>query len=160
MSIFGIFFLFACGSKSTDTAESTDTSEPMDTAETTETETETETETNDEAVIFGNTFTLSGTEGTVETDSTLSLAFYSNGDSMSIGGLCNDIFGDVSFGNGVMSFTYGGSTDLECSEEESQETNWVIGFLEGEPLYEYDGNTLELEGAEATLTFEKNVTEE
>ena len=70
MSIFGIFFLFACGSKSADTAESTDTSEPMDTAETTETE----TETNDEVDIFGNTFTLSGTEGTVGTDS-LSLTF-------------------------------------------------------------------------------------
>lgn len=157
MSIFGIFFLFACGSKATDTAESTDTSEPMDTAETAETETETET--NDEVDIFGNTFTLSGTEGTVGTDS-LSLTFYSSGDSMSIGGLCNDIFGDVTFDSGVMNFTYGGSTDLECSDEESQETNWVIGFLESEPLYEYDGTTLELEGSEATLTFEKNVTEE
>ena len=56
MSIFGIFFLLACGSKSEDTAESTDTSEPVDTAETTETETEIET--NDESEIFGNTFTL------------------------------------------------------------------------------------------------------
>ena len=47
-----------------------------------------------------------------------------------------------------MNFTYGGSTDLECSDEEGQETNWVIGFLESEPLYEYDGITLELEGSE------------
>ena len=54
MSIFGIFFLLACGSKSEDTAESTDTSESVET-----------TETNEEADIFGNTFTLSGTEGTV-----------------------------------------------------------------------------------------------
>ena len=152
MSIFGIFFLVACGSKSEDTAESTDTSEPVDTAETA-------TETNDGADIFGNSFTLTDTEGTVGTDS-LSLTFYSSGDSMSIGGLCNDIFGDVTFGSGVMNFTYGGSTDLECSDEEGQETDWVIRFLEGTPLYEYDGNTLELEGAEATLTFERDVTEE
>ena len=158
MSIFGIFFLFACGSKSADTAESTDTSEPVDTAETTETETETETETNDEDNIFGNTFTLTETEGTVGTDS-ISLSFYSNGDSMSIGGLCNDIFGDVAFASGVMNFTYGGSTDLECSDEEGQETDWVIRFLEGEPLYEYDGTILELQGSEATLTFEKNGNE-
>lgn len=152
MSIFGIFFLVACGTKSEDTAESIDTSEPVDTAETA-------TETNDEADIFGNTFTLTETEGTVGTDS-LSLTFYSSGDSMSIGGLCNDIFGDVTFGSGVMNFTYGGSTDLECSAEASQETDWVIGFLESEPLYAYDGTTLELEGSEATLTFERNVTEE
>ena len=78
---------------------------------------------------------------------------------MSIGGLCNDILGNVDVRNGIMSFTYGGSTDFECSEEASQETDWVIGFPEGEPLYEYDGNTLELEGSEARLTFEKNVTE-
>ena len=153
MSIFGIFFLLACGSKSEDTAESTDSSEPVDTAETAE------TETNDEDDIFGNSFTLTETEGTVGTDS-LSLTFYSSGDSMSIGGLCNDIFGDVTFESGAMNFTYGGSTDLECSAEASQETDWVIGFLESEPLYEYDGTTLELEGSEATLTFEKNVAEE
>ena len=147
MCFLSILLWFACGSKSTDTAESVDTRAITNTAET------------DESSIFGNTFTLSATEGIVETDS-LSLTFYSSGDSMSIGGLCNDIFGDVDFVSGVMNFTYGGSTDLECSAEESQETNWVIGFLESEPLYEYDGNTLALEGAEARLTFEQNLTDE
>ena len=152
MSLLSIFLLIACGSKSTDTAESTDTSAPTDTADTAPEET-------DESSIFGNTFTLIETAGAAATDS-LSLSFYSSGDSMSIGGLCNDLFGDVEFVNSVMNFTYGGSTDMECSDEENQETGWVIGFLEGGPLYEYDGSILELTGTDGILTFERNETED
>ena len=154
MYFLSISLLFACGSKSTDTAETADTSTPTDTADTAPEETD-ET---DESNIFGNTFTLIETAGAAGTHS-ISLTFYSSGDSMSIGGLCNDLFGDVEFVDDVMNFTYGGSTDMECSEEESQETNWVIGFLEGETLYEYNNNILKLEGSDAILTFENNVTE-
>ena len=151
MYFLSIFLLVACGSKSTDTAETADTSTPTDTADTAPDDT-------DESNIFGNTFTLIETAGAAGTHS-ISLTFYSSGDSMSIGGLCNDLFGDVEFVDGVMNFTYGGSTDMECSDEESQESDWVIGFLEGSPLYEYDGSILELTGMDGILTFEKNASE-
>ena len=137
-----LLFQLGCGEKSEDTAES-NTTEPTETAEPA-----------DEELPFGNSFTLIDTEGEVGTDA-ITLSFYSNEDSMSIGGLCNDYFGDVDLDSGVMNFVYGGSTDMECSEEESQEAGWVIDFLEAGPLYEYDGNVLELDGQTATLTFEK-----
>ena len=132
-----LLFQLGCGEKSEDTAEVTDTAETSVTA-------------TDESP-FGNSFTLIDTEGEAGTDA-ITLSFYSSGDSMSIGGLCNDYFGDVVLDSGVMNFVYGGSTDLECSEEEGQEAGWVIDFLEAGPQYEYDGNILELEGQAATLT--------
>ncbi len=134
-----LLFQLGCGEKSEDTAE-------PNTAESTESAAE--------ELPFGHSFTLIDTEGEVGTDA-ITLSFYSNEESMSIGGLCNDYFGDVGFVYGVFNFTYAGSTDMDCSDEDSQEAEWVIDFLETVPLYEYDGSILELEGQTATLTFEK-----
>ena len=124
-----LLFQLGCGEKSEDTAEVTDTAEATETADPTP-----------EESPFGNSFTLIDTEGEVGTDG-ITLSFYSNEDSMSIGGLCNDYFGDVELDSGVMNFVYGGSTDMECSEEESQEVGWVIDFLEAIKIEQQQNDT-------------------
>ena len=83
--------------KSTDSGESNDTSEPIKRMTL-------QIQKKMRVHYLWEYVRLASSEGAAATDY-ISLTFCS-GDSMSIGGLCNDLFGDVEFANSVMNFTY------------------------------------------------------
>jgi heat shock protein HslJ len=102
--------------------------------------------------LSGMSYELESVDGyTLMEGTTFYLSFNDNYVSAYAG--CNSIEASYVLEEGVLMVDMMASTDMWCSEEHSQQTDWLMSFLSSAPLLERTDTMLILQTDEATLSF-------
>lgn len=84
---------------------------------------------------------------------TISLLF--EADSLSMNAGCNTMFGGYTFDEDALMVEQLAMTQMACDPALMDQDTWLSEFLNGLPKAAYEGTTLTLTGADATVTFDE-----
>lgn len=102
--------------------------------------------------FLGKTFLLDSAEGhTFVEGTTPRLSFDESEIRFSAG--CNSHFGNYTICGDKLCASDIGGTEIGCDEALHQQDYWLADFFTSEPAFAYEGDTLTLDGADATLVF-------
>lgn len=103
------------------------------------------------ADLDGRTFRATDTDGhTIVSGSEITITF--TGDQLSVQTGCNTLAGGYTIENGVLTTTELASTLMACEEPLTTQETWVSGLISSGPTIDLDGDELELEKGDDSIT--------